>query len=414
MFGIIISKYFIKGMYFMEKSLIFHVDVNSAFLSWEATYRMQQGETVDMRSIPSVIGGDEKSRHGVVLAKSIPAKNYGIKTGESLFSARMKCKNLIILPPNFNLYMKCSTAMFNILKEYTPNLEKFSIDECFLDFTGICSIEDDYIKLANDIKDKIKNELGFTINIGISTNKLLAKMASDFKKPDRVHTLFKNEIKDKMWPLPVENLFMVGRATLPKLNKINIYTIGDLANSNLEYIRSVFKSHGVMIWNFANGIENSKIIVRKESEFKSIGNSTTIPFDIHDRDTAHKVLLSLCDTVSMRLRNENKRCKLISVSIKNSNFVSYSHQRKLINSTDSTKKIVEAAYKLFDEIWKGDSIRHLGVYISEISSNEEYQISIFDDKDYEKNKAIDSAMDNIRTKYGFDSIVRSIFLRSEK
>lgn len=284
-------------------TLIFHIDVNSAYLSWEAAYRLQQGEKLDIRTIPSVIGGDESSRHGIVLAKSISAKKYNIKTGESLYEARRKCHELAVFPPRYWLYMQCSSAMHEILEEYTPIIQKFSVDESFLDFSNMENLYPDYMKLAETIKERIKRELGFTVNIGISNNKLLAKVASDLKKPDKIHTLFPDEIEKKMWPLSVEDLYMVGRATVPKLHKLNINTIGDLASYDVDILKNILKSHGELIWNYANGIDNSKVRKSNYIEMKGIGNSTTISFDVEDRETAHKVLLSLCETVGMRLRD---------------------------------------------------------------------------------------------------------------
>lgn len=392
--------------------LIFHIDVNSAYLSWEATYRLQHGEKVDLREIPSVVGGDEASRHGIVLAKSMPAKKFKIQTGETLYNARAKCPELTVVPPRYWVYMQSSSAMHEIFQEYTPKIQRFSVDESFLDFSNMENLYPDYLKLAYNIKERIKRELGFTVNIGISNNKLLAKVASDLKKPDRVHTLFPHEIKEKMWPLPVEDLFMVGRATAAKLYKLNIFTIGDLANYDVTILKEKLKSHGVLVWNYANGIENSEVRKSNYIEMKGVGNSTTIPFDVEDRETAHKVLLSLCETVGMRLRNSNNSCKVVSVSIRGSDLISYSHQKKLDVATDSTRKIAEVACSLFDNKWKGNSIRHLGVHATELCGNDFYQSYMLDNFNYEKDRALNEAVDKIRIKYGAKSIIRSCFLHS--
>lgn len=396
----------------MKNRLIFHVDANSAYLSWSAVDRLQHGDKLDLREVPSVVGGDEKSRHGIVLAKSLPAKKYGIKTGEPLLTARRKCPELISVPPRYELYMKCSNAMLNILSQYTPTIQRFSVDECFMDMTDMDNLYDDYSSLAHEIKGRIKNELGFTVNIGISNNKLLAKVASDLRKPDMVHTLFPNEIEEKMWSLPVEDLFMVGRATAEKLYKLNIHTIGELANHDREVLQSVFKSHGNLIWNYANGLEASEVRRSSFINMKGMGNSTTIPFDVENGTTAHMVLLSLCETVGMRLRNSENCCRLVAVSIRTNKLESYSRQRKIDYPIDSTKYIAGIAYKLFDEVWRGEPIRHLGVSVSELCSNEFNQVSMFEDGDMDKNKAIDQAIDKIRFKYGANSIVKSIFLHS--
>ncbi|WP_097027006.1 Y-family DNA polymerase [Clostridium peptidivorans] len=393
-------------------TLIFHVDVNSAYLSWEAAYRLQQGEQLDLRTIPSVVGGDESSRHGIVLTKSIPAKEYNIRTGETLYNARIKCPELVVVPPRYWLYMQCSSAMHEILQEYTPNIQRFSVDESFLGFSDMENLYPDYMKLAETIKERIKNQLGFTVNIGISNNKLLAKVASDLKKPDKIHTLFPQEIKEKMWHLPVEDLFMVGRATTPKLHKLNINTIGDLANYDVDILKSILKSHGELIWNYANGIDNSKVRKSNYIDMKGIGNSTTIPFDVEDKETAHKVLLSLCETVSMRLRNSGNCCKVVSVSIRGSDLISYSRQKKLTTATDSTRKIYEVACLLFDNVWKGNKVRHLGVHITDFCKNDFYQYSILDSFNYDKDRELNRAVDEIRLKYGNKAIMRSCFLHS--
>lgn len=393
-------------------TLIFHIDVNSAYLSWEAAYRLQQGEKLDIRTIPSVIGGDESSRYGIVLAKSISAKKYNIKTGESLYEARRKCPELAVFPPRYWLYMQCSSAMHEILEEYTPIIQRFSVDESFLDFSNMENLYPDYMKLAETIKERIKRELGFTVNIGISNNKLLAKVASDLKKPDKIHTLFLDEIKKKMWPLPVEDLFMVGRATVPKLHKLNINTIGDLASYDVDILKNILKSHGELIWNYANGIDNSKVRKSNYIEMKGIGNSTTISFDVEDRDTAHKVLLSLCETVGMRLRDSGNCCTVVSIFIRGNDLISYSRQKKLSTATDSTRKIYEVVCYLFDNVWKGKPIRHIGVHITDFCNNDFYQYNLLDSFNYDKDRKLNKVVDEIRLKYGNKAIIRSCFLNS--
>lgn len=395
-----------------KERTIMHIDVNCAYLSWEAVHRLKNGEPVDLRSISSIVGGDPVSRHGIVLAKSIPAKKYNIVTGETIYSALQKCKDLTIVPPNHDMYVRCSRAMMKILEEYSPFVERYSIDEAFLDYTFMDYHFGDPITAAHKIKYRIKKELGFTVNIGISTNKLLAKMASDFSKPDQVHTLYPGEIKSKMWPLPVSDLFMVGKATLPKLHNIGIYTIGDLANYDLNIIKSKFKKNGVMIWEFANGIANSVVRSGSYIKPKGIGNSTTIAFDVTERKVAHQVLLALTETVAMRLRDQRCVVGVICVEIKSKDFISYSHQIKLLSHTDCTNEIFKAVKDLFDRSWQGEPIRHFGVRVTELCNNEFYQKSIFDEMSHEKNKALDSTIDKIRLKYGSKSVVRATFLGS--
>ena len=308
---IILERMFLKGVVFMSR-VIFHIDVNSAYLSWEAVYRLQHGAEIDLREIPSIVGGDQAKRHGIILAKSIPAKKYNIQTGESVHSALQKCPNLTMVPPNYQRYVNASNAMIEIMNQYSPHIQRYSIDEAFMDYSNM---DKHYLDAAYEIKDRIKNELGFTVNVGIGPNKLLAKVASDFKKPDNVHTLFTYEIEEKMWPLPVEDLFMVGSRTKTKLNDRSIYTIGELAKLDREYIYSWLKKPGLLIWEYANGIENSD--VRNVSvPVKSVGNSTTTAFDVETSAEAHKVLLAISEMVGMRIRDLDSCGSVVSVGLK--------------------------------------------------------------------------------------------------
>ena len=387
--------------------IFFHIDANSAYLSWEAVYRLQQGDQIDLRKVPSVIGGDPKKRSGIILAKSIPAKRYDIKTGETLYKALQKCPHLIIVSPRYSLYMKASNAMHQILKTYSPNIQRFSIDESFIDFM-YQSI--DPLKVAHQIREQIKNELGFTVNIGVSSNKLLAKVASDFQKPDRVHTLFPDEIQEKMWPLPVEELFMVGRATTEKLHKMGIYSIGELATANLDYLKYKLKSHGKLVWEYANGIESSHVRTAEEDFIKGIGNSTTLPRDIDQRADALMYLLSLTEMVAMRLRNAERLCRVVVISIRNSDLSHYSHQMTLFSPTDHPNPIFNAVKILFDQAWHQQAIRHLGVRVTGFMDNSTYQYSLFDENNLENQRMLDATIDQLRMKYGKNTISRGVFI----
>lgn len=396
-----------------NSKVIFHVDVNSAFLSWTAVDKLGKGETIDIRDIPSVIGGDEESRHGIVLAKSTPAKSYGIVTGESLYSAKKKCPEVLIFSPDFRIYQKSSSNMMNLLKEYTPSIEQYSIDECFMDMSeDINGCEP--VEAANNIRERIKEVLGFTVSVGISTNKVLAKMASELRKPDKANTLYPDEIKNKMWPLPVGELFMVGRSAETKLNKMYIHTIGDLANYDINILVKIFKSYGKMIWEYANGIDNSPVAVVNDSDMKVISNSTTLSKDVISLEEANKIIIMLCENTAARLRKINKCCTSVSVSIRSSNFKNYSHQRKFKNPTDSTNKIIESAIKLFHETWKREPIRLIGVQLSGICNEKYSQISLFDAGSSDKEKALDKAIDSIRNKYGNNTLKRLIFIEKPK
>lgn len=391
---------------------IMHIDVNSAFLSWQAAYNKQIGIDLDIREIPSVIGGNQATRHGIVLAKSLPAKKLGIKTGESLMEARSKCNNLLVIPPNYSLYIKSHKALISLIKEYSPNVSVFSIDECFIDYTGMDIHFGNPVEAANKIKERIYKELGFTVNIGISTNKLLAKQASELEKPNKVNTLYPNEVKEKLWPLPVEELFMVGNRTKTKLNRMGIYTIGDLANSDYELISLKLKSHGRLIYQYAWGRDDSLLNYTNYIPFKSVGNGSTIPFDVEDRETAYKILLSLVETTTRRLREANMQCRVISIGLKTSDFKYSSHQKKILSFTNSTIEVYGIVKEVFDELWDGFPIRYFNVRLSELASADINQLTFFDMKNRIKMEKIDKAVDAIRDKYGNKAIMRAVFLHS--
>lgn len=393
-------------------SIIFHVDVNSAYLSWIAAQRVYDGDPVDLRDIPSVIGGDELSRHGIVLAKSISAKAYGIKTGNPLRTAREQCPNLTIVPPDYYLFQKASRAMVDLLKEYSPKVQQFSVDECFIDYSNMSHLFGSPLEAAYEIKDRIKKELGFTVNVGVSSNKLLAKMASEFLKPDRVHTLYPEEVPTKMWPLPVGELFMCGRKTTAKLNAMGIRTIGDLAKAPLNELEYHLKSFGLMMYAYANGIDKSPVRKSNFEVVKGMGNSTTVKFDVIDRSDAYLVLLSLCESVGMRLRQGEFCAGLAAVSIVSNKFIGGSHQRKLDVATDSTSYLFEIIKELFEELWDGAPIRKLGVRVSELQDNTYFQISLFENFDFVKHKQIDDVVDLVRKRYGKKAIYRASFLHS--
>ncbi len=387
--------------------LIFHVDVNSAFLSWEAVKRIKQG-LPDLREIPSCVGGDPKKRTGIVVAKSIPAKKYGVKTGEPVAMALRKCPELVCVPSDFELYVKCSRAFKDICASYAPAMESFSIDEVFLDMSGTRLIYPDPEATAREIKDKIHRELGFTVNIGISVNKLLAKMASDFEKPDKVHTLFPEEIPVKMWPLPVRELLSLGASSEKKLLEAGIRTIGDLAHkSQAEIQRLLGEKTGCQLWQYANGIDDSPVKSQKD-EAKGFSVETTFEEDIVSMEQALPILLSQCDVVAARMRREGKKCTCVAVSFRTLDFKNRSHQCRLENATDVTDEIYANIRRLFRESWKGQPLRLLGVALTGLTEEEYTQMSLFEDAgERERRKKMDEAMDSIRQKYGNDKITRA-------
>lgn len=393
------------------RNIIFHIDVNSAFLSWEAVYRLaHRGGMQDLREIASAVGGDVTLRHGIILAKSIPAKNYGIRTGETIPEAKQKCPDLVLVPPNYGLYEQCSAAFMKILREYSDVVEQYSIDEAFVDMSTSCHLFGTPEETAARIKDRIREELGFTVNVGISTNKLLAKMASDFQKPDRIHTLYPEEIRGKMWPLPVSDLFFVGRATAGKLFSMGIRTIGELAAADPAWLKRTLKKQGEIIWGFANGIDLSTVLIQPAAN-KGYGNSTTTPYDVTNEEDAGRVLLALSETVGSRLRADRVQVRVVSVGIRYADLSYVSHQKGLRNPTSLTVEIYEAACDLFQELWDGRPIRHLGVHTSRVSgAGSGRQLTLFDELDYEKLFRMDGTVDEIRKRFGADALMRAAFL----
>lgn len=396
----------------MQERVIFHIDVNSAFLSWEAVERLAAGEAVDLREIPSAVGGDIATRHGVIFAKSVPAKKYGIVTGEPVVDALRKCPELVLVKPRHQLYREKSQAFFAILQQYSDVIEPFSIDEAFMDMTGTGRLFGKPEEAANRIKTQIKEELGFTVNIGISANRLLAKMASDFEKPDKIHTLFPGEIERKMWPLPVRDLFFVGKAAEKRLYSLGIRTIGDIARMDRTLLSQILKKHGEVLWRYANGMDDSPVETQP-AEAKNYGNSTTVSFDITDKADAKNVLMSLTDKVCRRMRRDGMRAESVTVQLRFNDLTRISHQCPLEAATSITQEIYVCVCRLFDEMWDGTPIRLLGVSVAKVSREEKgRQMSLFDDTDYGKLERLDHAMDAIRDKFGAEAVRRASDVKS--
>lgn len=417
------------------EQIIFHIDVNSAYLSWSSLALLEQGSSTDLRTVPAIIGGDMEKRHGVVLAKSIPAKKYGIVTGEPIVNAFRKCPSLITEAPDHKLYHQKSEELMAFLFDICPEIEQVSVDECYMNFTPIRHFYASPLEAAHSIKDRIRDTFGFTVNIGISDKKMLAKMASDFQKPDKVHTLFTSEIKEKMWPLPVSSLFMCGRSSVQTLHKLEIKTIGDLAKADKTILSAHLKSHGILLWEYANGIDDSPIL-STPAEVKGIGNSTTLAKDVVNRDEACRTLLLLSESVGARLRDAGQLAGMVSVEIKYSSFRSVSHQTTLFSPSQTTGVIYETACRLFDELWDTSPIRLLGIRTSKLSSMQEpSQMSLFDltpkngnisfsanpsavsdgtlQPSREKLAALDKTMDDLRKKFGEKAVVRGSLLSEQ-
>lgn len=397
--------------------IFFHIDVNSAFLSWTSVENLKTGNGPDLRGIPAIIGGDSSTRHGIVLAKSIPAKKYRIQTAEPIASALRKCPSLVIAAPDHQMYHRYSQALMEHLMTFCPDIEQVSVDECYMDYTPIASRYPSPENAAAAIKDSVRERFGFTVNVGISDQKVLAKMASDFKKPDLVHTLYSYEIAEKMWPLPISRLFLCGHSSAETLRKLGILTIGDLAAADPSIVTAHLKSHGRTLWNYANGMDDSDVATQK-AEAKGIGNSTTLASDVTDRSEAYRILLSLSESVASRLRAAGKRASCVTVEIKYSSFLSVSHQTMSEVPIDSADPLYRTACTLFDELWSKEPVRLLGIRTTKLSDAcEPVQMSLFDlsgAAQTEKHKKLDQALDQIRGRYGKDSVVRGTFYKKKK
>ncbi|MBS5719783.1 MAG: DNA polymerase IV [Clostridium sp.] len=388
-----------------EKRIIFHIDVNNAFLSWTAVKMLKDGEKLDIRKIPSVIGGEEKERHGIVLAKSMPAKKRGVQTAETLYSARQKCPNLKVFKPDYSWYYEQSNLMYQYLTRYTPLIERYSIDECFLDLSGTSLLYKNYETLAEKIKNDIKTNFGFTVNVGIGNNKLCAKMASDFEKPDKVHTLYNEEIMKKMWPLPVGDLFMVGKSTAAKLRELGIETIKDLAICKPEKIQRYFKNQTSFLINSANGIDETKVTPRTNKS-DSISISETLPYDCSDIEVIKDILFRQTEEVSRNLRNQKQYAKTIAITYKNNIFNSYQKQSKLPHPENLTVEIYKAIIDLLEKSWRNEPIRNIGMRLGDLTDNKNEQISLFSEPVIEdESDKMQEIVDDINNKYGGNVII---------
>ncbi|MDR1087837.1 MAG: DNA polymerase IV [Coriobacteriales bacterium] len=393
---------------------ILHIDANSAYLSWTAMDMLERGHPHDYREMPAVVAGDPESRHGIILAKSLSAKRYGISTAMSLYEARKRCPELVVLKPDYELYIRQSRAMYEILYDFSPAIERYSIDECYMDYTASRGLFGDPVEAAHTIKDRIHKELGFTVNIGVSINKLLAKMGSELEKPNKVHTLYPSEMAEKMWPLDVQELFYCGRATASKLRRIGIHTIGEIAQADVATLEAVLKpSHGRLIHNYANGIDTSPVVPQNEEIQKGVGNSTTLPRDVTSKREAHEVLLAIADRVGARLRKLNRSARLIGLVVRSSDLAWYQHQSMLDTPISTTTQIYEEAKRLFHVMWKGEPVRQLGIRLSELCANTNQQLTLFGDETAEKQRALDSTVDSIRSMYGNEAIMRGTLTNVE-
>lgn len=386
--------------------IYFHIDVNNAFLSWESVLRLKEGEKIDLRNIPSAVAGDPKTRTGIILAKSKPAKDMGVKTGEVIFQAKKKCPNLHLVPPRHNLYELESKKLYNLLTNFSDVIEKYSIDEYFIEYIHLLG---DYLDVANTIKQKVYDELGFTVNIGISDVKYLAKVASDFEKPNKIHTLFKSEIEKKFWPLPIENMFLLGNKTATKLKNIGIDTVYKLAHTDLSILKLHLKSQGEELFNFAYGKDIDQRH-QKQAIPKSVGHSKTSSYDLIDINEIYVFLLDVVNETSIRLRKEQMKSNTISVSLKTNNFKVYSSSKTIEFATNVTCELFKISKNIFNEMYKGEPLRLIGVSFSNLEKDTVNQLNIFETLD-EKNHKLDVTVDNLLDKFKDVKITRASLVK---
>lgn len=392
------------------KRVIFLVDMNAFFISCE---KIRHPE---IEGKPAAVAGDPVNRTGIILTANYEARKYGIKTTMILREAFRLCPDLIIIPPDHRFYEKMSKEVMQILSSYTPLIEQNSIDEAWLDMTGCESLFGQPLVSARSIMDRIKNELNLWCSIGISENKFLAKMASEMKKPLGITELWINDIQEKLWPLPVNYLYGVGKQTAKKLNGIGISTIKELALANREYIYNKLGKTGVELVLLANGIDDSPVTVNRE-DAKSIGRSTTLPHDITDIEYAKAILMELSDDIGMTARKSGKKGHTVQITIKYSNFNTITRQMS-INPSCNVKDIYAAGVKLLESNWNNEPVRLLGISLSGFQNDGE-QISLFhlvdanEAKSDDKIDNLEDAILKIRKKYGTEIIKPGISYKKE-
>ena len=393
--------------------IIMHIDVNSAFLSWSAIKLLKEGSKIDLRNEISVVSGKEASRHGIVVAASIPAKKIGIKSPMNLRDAKKIYKDVIVTLQDREFYKKCSNNMMRLIKYLFPKYEQFSIDECFVDYTDMKKLYGDEVKFAHKLKNEIYKRFGFTVNVGIGNNKLLAKMASDFEKPNKVHTLYSSEIKEKMWPLPISDLFMAGKSSVSKLKSLGIETIGDLANCDENKLIGILKSQGKMLYEYANGIDNSPV-ENKYDDRKGIGFSKTLEEDIEDKYRLYEELRLFSEKISKELKKRNLYARTIVVTLRYSSFKTYNHQLKFDNSTNLEEEIFNKSKEAFNKLWNLEPVRLIGLRVTDMSNNNDIQLSLFDENNKViKEKEIDKLIDSINKEFGSGTVFKGLKIDKE-
>lgn len=395
----------------MARRVVLHSDCNCFYASVELLHHPE------LRGKPVTVGGDPESRHGIVLIANYIAKWYGVKTGMALWQAKQLCPDISFVSPRMDLYIRFSRMAREIYSEYSDLQEPFGLDESWLDVTASSTLKGDGLKIANEISNRIKFELGITVSIGVSYNKIFAKLGSDYKKPDAITTMYEDEFRTKAWSLPASDLLYVGRSTTKKLYNLGIHTIGDLAKTDVNLLQAHLGKMGAVLWSFANGYDDSP--VRKENthgEIKSVGNSTTTPRDLENDEDVKIVLYALAESVAARLRENGFRCRIVEISVRDKDLYSFTRQAKTAKVTNITGEIAENAFRLFRANYKWNKpIRSIGVRACDlVSDNYWEQEDLFTDYAMrEKQMALDIAVDDIRKRFGYHSIQRGLMYQDK-
>ncbi len=387
--------------------VIIHSDLNNFFASVECLKRPW------LCTAPVAVTGDVEKRHGIILAKNMLAASFGVKTGEPIWSAREKCPALITVPPHYDDYIAISKMTRSIYSEYSDRVEPFGIDECWIDISDITSSYTDGVIIANDIRNRIKDTLGVTVSCGVSFNKVFAKLGSDIKKPDATTLISPSNFRQTVWPLPAESLLFVGRATKKALLRLNVKTVGDIANTDVNALEMVFGKNGICLWNYANGLDNSPVIsTDAEIPVKSVGNSITTCRDIVNDEDIKVVLYELCETVSARLRRLNFVCSTVQIYVRDRELNSYERQSKMPVPCRTVQGLFNQAFGLYRAHHvSGKPIRSLGVRATNLSDDNGFQLCIAPYAyNAEKQEHLDSTADHIREQFGKSALKRGIML----
>jgi DNA polymerase-4 len=386
---------------------ILHSDLNNFYAS------VEQRDNPALRGKPVAVCGDPAARHGIVLAKSQEAKRCGVSTGQAIWQAKQCCPGLVVVPPHYDRYLEVSEATKQIYESYTDQVEPFGLDECWLDVGGSLPLFGPGSAIADDIRTRIKRELGLTASVGVSFNKVFAKLGSDYKKPDATTIITRENYQGVVWTLPVSDLLYVGPATTAKLARYGVHTIGDLARSSLEFLSLTFGKNGAMLWTFANGQDMSQVSPYYYTPpIKSVGNSTTAPRDLETDDEVKVTLYALCESVAARLREQNSACSTVSIGVRDTSLLWYTRQTKLHRPVCDSSSVFKAAFGLYQANRPVRAARSLSVSATGLSIAEEHpQLSLFEEDAHALRRTdIEQAMDKIRRKYGYESIRRGIQL----